>query len=218
MKKFNNFFRNNFLAGFFVLLPIVITFFIFMWLFKGFTSFLLPYIKVSEKFFEITLSPVTRRILSFIFLCCIIFFIGLFAKNYFCKKIFNFFESLLKKIPVVKTIYLSSKQIINTFLNSNGDNFSKVVLIEYPRQGIYSIAFLTNNTIPFFSNILKKKCVNVFVPTSPNPTSGFLIVVPESDVINLDMSIEDGFNYVISAGLIVPERVHSIGNIKIIKE
>ena len=173
---------------------------------------------MSENFFEITLSPVTRRILSFILLCCIIFFIGLFAKNYFCKKIFSFFESLLKRIPIVKTIYLSAKQIINTFLNSNGDNFSKVVLIEYPRQGIYSIAFLTNNTIPFFSNALEKKCVNVFVPTSPNPTSGFLLVIPESDIINLDMSIEDGFNYVISAGLIVPERVQSASNIKIIKE
>lgn len=218
MKRFNNFFRNTFLAGIFTLLPIVITFFIFMWLFKGFTNFLLPYIKMSENFFEITLSPTTRRIFSFILLCVLIFFIGLFAKNYFFKKMFSFFEYFLKKIPFVKTIYLSSKQLINAFQSSNGDKFSKVVLIEYPRQGSYSVAFLTNNTIPFFSNILKKKCVNVFVPTTPNPTSGFLLVVPESDIIILDMSIEDGFKYVLSAGIVLPEEIQNEDNIKIIKE
>jgi len=95
--------------------------------------------------------------------------------------------------------------------------FSKVVLIEYPRKGIYSIAFLTNDAIPFFSNIIKKRCVNVFVPTTPNPTSGFLLVIPESDIIILDMSIEDGFKYVISAGLVVPEEIQN-NNVKVIKE
>lgn len=212
MRNFNNFLRNTFLAGMFTLLPVVITFFIFMWLFKGFTNFLLPYIKMSEGFFEIALTPSARRILSFILLCSIIFLIGLFAKNYFGKKLFNLFEYFLKKIPVVKTIYLASKQIIDSFQNSNGEKFSSVILVEYPRNGCYTVAFLTNNSVPFFNNILKKICVTVFIPTSPNPTSGFLLVVPETDIVVLDMTIEEGFKYVLSAGLVVPERLQSESN------
>jgi uncharacterized membrane protein len=207
MRRFNNFLRNTFLAGIFTLLPIVITFFIFVWLFKGFTNFLLPYIKISESFFEITLSPSARRILSFILLCIIIFFIGFFAKNYFGKKIFYLFECLIKKIPVVKTIYVSSKQIISAFQNANDQNFSKVVLIEYPRKGLYSVAFLTNYNTRYYDSFIKKKCISVFVATTPNPTSGYIVIVPEEDVFVLDMTIEEGFRYVISAGLVAPERL-----------
>lgn len=205
MRHFNSFLRNTFLAGIFTLLPVVITFFIFVWLFKGFTNFLLPYIKMSEDFFEIILSPSTRRILSFVLLCIIIFLIGLFAKNYFGKKIFYFFEYILKKIPVVKTIYLSSKQIIGAFQNANGQNFSKVVLIEYPRKGIYTVAFVTSQNTKYFDRFTNKKCFSVFVPTTPNPTSGYIVIVPEEDVYILDMSIEEGFKYAISAGLVIPE-------------
>lgn len=215
MKKFNNYIRNTFLAGIFTLLPIIITFFIFVWLFKGFTNFLLPYIKMSEDFFEIILTPYTRRILSFVLLCIIIFLIGLFAKNYFGKKIFRLFEYLLKKIPVVKTIYLSSKQIINAFQNANGQNFSKVVLIEYPRKGIYTVAFVTSQNTKYFDRYTNNKCLCVFVPTTPNPTSGFIVLVPEEDVCILDLSIEEGFKYVISAGLVVPERLQENSNEKI---
>lgn len=218
MKKFNNYLRNTFLAGIFTLLPIIITFFIFIWLFKGFTNFLLPYIKMSEDFFEIMITPSARRILSFILLCIIIFLIGLFAKNYFGKKIFGLFEYFLKKIPVVKTIYISSKQIIHAFQNANEQNFSKVVLIEYPRKDIYSVAFLTNYNTRYFDTLTKKRCVSVFVATTPNPTSGYIVIVPEEDVYVLDMSIEEGFKYVISAGLVAPERLHEEINLNTKKE
>ncbi|MDY6820773.1 MAG: DUF502 domain-containing protein [Deferribacterota bacterium] len=178
-----------------------------MWIFKSFTNFLLPYIIMAESYFNIVLNPVGRRVISLILLCIIISIIGVFAKNYFGKKLINLFDNIIKKIPLISTIYVSSKQVIHAFHNTNTDNFRKVLLIEYPKKGLYAIAFLTNTTLTYFNKHLREETLSVFLPTAPNPTSGFILIVPKKDVIELDMTVEEGFKFVLSIGMVAPDRL-----------
>ena len=116
-------------------------------------------------------------------------------------------EKILNRIPLVRSIYNSVKQIATTVLASDSKSFRKVVLVEYPRDGVWSMGFLTNERIKLESNRVNDEISAVFVPTTPNPTSGFIIMVHENDIIELDISIEDGFKYIISMGVITPDRV-----------
>jgi uncharacterized membrane protein len=130
---------------------------------------------------------------------------GMLAANLFGRRLVALWESILGRIPLVRTIYNSVKQISATILTSDGKSFRKVVMIEYPRKGLWSLAFLTNETLSIECNHLDGEYMAVFVPTTPNPTSGYIIMVARDDVIELQMSIEEGFKFVISMGVIVPD-------------
>ena len=142
---------------------------------------------------------------------------GMLAANLFGRRLVAFWESILGRIPLVRTIYTSVKQVLETIFTTNSNSFRKVVLVEYPRQGIWSMGFLTNKGIRAASKASGQNLVSVFVPTTPNPTSGFIIMFPEQDVKELDLTVEDGFKYIISMGVVVPmdEAKNNLANSKL---
>jgi uncharacterized membrane protein len=130
---------------------------------------------------------------------------GMLAANLFGRRLVGFWEAILNRIPLVRSIYNSVKQISTTILDSNGKSFRKVVMLQYPRKGIWSIGFLTNEDVSTDIDGLNEDLVAVFVPTTPNPTSGFIIMAPREDITELDMSVEEGFKFIISMGVITPD-------------
>lgn len=129
---------------------------------------------------------------------------GIIVANLFGRKLVQFWESLLSQIPLVRTIYISVKQILETVFSS-GQSFRKVILVEYPRKGLWTLAFQSSTTRGEAQTKTGTEIVNVFIPTTPNPTSGFFIMVPREDVVELDMSVDDGLKMIISAGVMVPD-------------
>ncbi|MCA1932163.1 MAG: DUF502 domain-containing protein [Calditerrivibrio sp.] len=196
--------RNVFLTGIFALLPLVVSYYFLDFLFNSMTGFVLPYIDTLDLKYSIGMPMFTKKMISFFLFLLIVFLAGIITKNYFGKKLIIYFERIIEKIPLVKTVYNATKQIIVTFQSTKTDTFKKVVLVEYPRKGLYSIGFVTNNR-----NILQDgkeyDYYSVFIVTTPNPTSGFIIIVPKSDVIVIDISVQDAFKYIMSAGVLLPE-------------
>ena len=134
----------------------------------------------------------------------IIFVTGLIAANFIGKSLVDWWESFLDKIPFVRSIYSPLKKFAELVLSDQTQSFSKVLLIEYPRNGLYSLCFQTSKNLGEIEEKSGVDVVCVFVPTTPNPTSGLIIMVPQSDVIELDMSVEDGLKMIISLGVVVP--------------
>lgn len=130
---------------------------------------------------------------------------GMLAANLLGRRLVSVWEAILSRIPLVRSIYNSVKQITKTVLTSEGKSFRKVVLVEYPRRDTWSIGFLTNEQMNFEVGAITAPMSAIFVPTTPNPTSGYIIMVPEQDFIELEMSVEEGFKFIISMGVIVPE-------------
>ncbi len=130
---------------------------------------------------------------------------GMLAANLLGKRAVELWEKILNRIPLVRSIYNSVKQIATTVLASEGKSFRKVVLVEYPRKDVWSMGFVSNEHIDIHSDRIDHDISAVFVPTTPNPTSGFIIMIPKCDLIELNLSIEEGFKYIISMGVIVPE-------------
>ena len=129
---------------------------------------------------------------------------GIIVANFFGRQLVSAWESLLGRIPLVRTIYHSVKQVAVTIFSSQGKSFRRVLLIEYPRKGIYTLCFQTGDAVAEVMEKTGKEVINVFVPTTPNPTSGFFIMLPEEDVQELDMSIDDALKMIMSLGVIVP--------------
>ena len=130
---------------------------------------------------------------------------GAFVANLFGRKLVGFWETILGHIPLVRTIYTSVKQVLETLFNSNIESLRRVVLIEYPRMGIWSLGFQTNEALAAASETSGNDLVSVFIPTTPNPTSGFVVMLPAEDITQLNITVEDGFKFIISMGVIVPE-------------
>lgn len=130
---------------------------------------------------------------------------GMLAANLMGRQLVSLWEASLSRIPLVRNIYNSVKQIATTILASDGKSFRKVVIVEYPRRGTWSMGFLTNEQIEIDHENPDDELVAVFVPTTPNPTSGYIIMLPKKDVIELDLSVEEGFKFIISMGVIVPD-------------
>ncbi|HHI94846.1 MAG TPA: DUF502 domain-containing protein [Gammaproteobacteria bacterium] len=129
---------------------------------------------------------------------------GVIVANLFGRKLVEVWENILARIPLVRTIYASVKQILETVFSS-GQSFRKVLLVEYPRKGLWTLAFQSSTNQGEAQIRTGQEVINVFIPTTPNPTSGFFIMVPRSDVVELDMSVDDGLKMIISAGVMVPE-------------
>ncbi len=129
---------------------------------------------------------------------------GVIVANFFGRRLIALWESLLARIPLVRSIYSSVKQIAETLFHPDGKSFRKVLLIEYPRIGIWTLAFHTGGVVGEVQDKTGREVINVFVPTTPNPTSGFFIMVPKEDVVELDMSVDDGLKLIMSLGVVVP--------------
>ena len=152
--------------------------------------------------------PGTGLILAVFFLILI----GFFTAGFFGRFFVRLGENIINKLPVFRSIYGALKQIFQTILGSSSNAFREVVLIEYPRNGMWAIAFITAETSGEVKQKLKRKSVNVFLPTTPNPTSGFLLFVPTKDITRLSMNIEEGMKLVISGGIITPKYLKSKRN------
>ena len=195
--------RANFLTGLVVVVPIVLT----IWLTWAFITF------VDENVVPLVPAPYNPRtyidanIPGFGLVIFLLFttIVGYFAKRVFGKQLIRLGESIVSRMPVVRTIYNAVKQIVETILSQSSASFSQACLIEYPRRGLWAVAFVATETKGEILDRSKRDAmVSVFLPTTPNPTSGFLLFVPKEDVILLDMSIEEAAKLVISAGLVVP--------------
>ena len=138
----------------------------------------------------------------------IILVTGLIATNFFGKRILMLWEAMLTRVPVVKSIYSSVKQVSDTLFSDSGNAFRQALLVQYPRQGSWTIAFLTGKPGGDVANHLQGDYVSVYVPTTPNPTSGFFLMMPRSEVIELHMSVDEALKYIISMGVVAPEVPH----------
>jgi len=185
--------RNNFIAGVVVLIPIGITLYL--------TIFI---IKISGKIIPQKINP--NNYLPFdipgleIFIALfLITFIGWLSLSFIGKKFFEIFNNFLKKIPILRTIYSAIGQMTETFTKKD-NNEKSVVLLEYPRKGIWVVGFATKENKGTIKNKVNEDLVNIFVPTTPNPTSGFLLMLPKKDLIYLDVSFEQASKFIVSAG------------------
>lgn len=134
----------------------------------------------------------------------VVFITGLLTANIIGQKLVSFWEGVLWRIPVVKSIYWGIKQVSDTLFSSQGVAFRKALLVQYPREGSWTIAFMTGQPGGDVINHLKGEYISVYVPTTPNPTSGFFLMMPKSDVIELDMNVDTALKYIISMGVVSP--------------
>ncbi len=142
--------------------------------------------------------------LGVILVALVIYFTGLFVTNIFGQWLLRQWSKVITRIPVVNSIYSSVKQVADTLFSGSGNAFSKALLVQYPHQGSWTIAFLTGAPGGQVARHLPSDCVSVYVPTTPNPTSGFFLIMPKANVVELDMSVDDALKYIISMGVVVP--------------
>ncbi len=190
-----------FLTGLLVLVPLGITLWVLNLIISTMdqTLLLLPGAWQPERLLGVRL-PGLGAVLTLAF----IFVVGLLTQNFVGQKLVEWWNLLVRRIPVVGPLYSSIQQVSDTLLSSNGNAFRKALLIEYPRKGSYTIAFLTGVPGGDVVNHLEEDHVSVYVPTTPNPTSGFFLIVPKSEVIELDMSVDAALKYIVSMGVVAP--------------
>ncbi|GGI81419.1 DUF502 domain-containing protein [Legionella impletisoli] len=193
--------RSYLLAGLVVWLPILATIVILRFIIDILdqTMALLPDAYQPEALFGIHL-PGLGVLLSLILLLLT----GILATNFFGQRLVSWSESILERIPLVRSIYNASKQVIQAIFATNSEAFRKVILVEYPRKGLWSLAFQTGITSSEIKRHTGDEMVSIFIPTTPNPTSGFLMMVPRSDVIELSMTIDEALKFIISLGVMQP--------------
>ncbi|KAF0191389.1 MAG: hypothetical protein FD165_1723 [Gammaproteobacteria bacterium] len=139
---------------------------------------------------------------------------GMIVANFFGRRLVSAWEAVLARIPLVRSIYNAVKQVVETLLSSNGKSFRKALLIQYPRNGIWTIGFQTGETASEVKAKTGYDLINIFVPTTPNPTSGFVILVPRQDVVELDMSVDDALKMIISMGVVTPRENNAVAGRK----
>jgi uncharacterized membrane protein len=142
--------------------------------------------------------------LGLVLLVIFLILVGMFTAGFVGRLLINVSESLLARMPVIRSIYGAIKQILETVLAQQSNAFRQVVLVEYPRKGIWALGFVSGATKGEVQNLTAEECVNVFLPTTPNPTSGFLLFVPRGDLIVLNMTVEEGIKMVVSGGIVTP--------------
>ena len=192
-KSFFTSIRNNFIAGIVVLIPIGITLYLTVFFIK-ISSKILPK-EINPNYYLPYNIPGLEILISII----IITLIGWISLSFLGKKLFDLFENILNRIPILRTIYSAVGQLIETFAKAK-TNKKNVVLIEYPRKGVWAVAFATRENTGEINKKTGQELINVFVPTTPNPTSGFLLMFPKNEVIYLDISFEDSSKFIVSAG------------------
>jgi uncharacterized membrane protein len=195
--------RLYFMAGLLAFAPIAITFWAIAWIIQQLDSLLLPRVLawLSPGAPPPDLPPLVGAIFTFI----VILLAGVVVRHLFGHELVRVWERILSRVPVARTIYGGVKQLFEAIVHSGTASYKRVVLVEYPRRGIWCLAFTTGRTRGTLQRVLpEQSLINCFLPTTPNPTSGFFIVVPESDLVEIDMSVEEAFKIIMSAGLVTP--------------
>ncbi|MBR1648271.1 MAG: DUF502 domain-containing protein [Alphaproteobacteria bacterium] len=196
--------RAYFFTGILVTAPVAMTFYVaykvILWIDTGVGKLLPPRFR---EYYD-TL-PFTIPGLGIVILILAMTLIGMFAAGFVGKFFIKLGDWIVKKIPLISTVYSLLKKVFETFLSDKTQAFSKVVLLEYPRKGIWILGLVSTDTQGEVKEIVKQDMLNVFIPTTPNPTSGFLIFVPLKDVVFLDMSVEEALKFIISGGIVAPE-------------
>ena len=198
--------RANFLTGLVVVAPVSLTIYLILTVVGWIDSWVLPFVPAGyrpDQYIGLNLRGV--GVIIFLIFTMIV---GWIAKGFIGRSFLNYAESLVDRMPIVRSLYNGLKQIAETVFAQTDTSFEKACLVEYPRKGIWAVAFISttakgevNKNIP-----RDEQMISVFLPTTPNPTSGFLLFVPQSDVLELEMSVEDAAKLVISAGLVYPNQ------------
>ena len=191
-------FRNYFIAGVVVLIPIGITLYLTLFVVK-ISSVILPK-EINPNHYLPYDIPGVEIIITII----LITLIGWLSLSFIGKKLLDLFNNILKRIPILRTIYSALGQMTETFTKTDKER-KNVVLVEYPRKGSWAVGFATKENTGEISNKIKKNLVNVFVPTTPNPTSGFLLMFPKDEIIYLDLTFEEASKFIVSAGTSNPD-------------
>ena len=194
--------RKYFITGLLILGPLGITVWVLNLIISTMDQSLLL---LPERWRPLALFGFHIPFLGTIFTLLIVFFTGLATRNFVGKQVVRWWEMLLQRIPVVNAIYSSVKQVSDTLFSSSGHAFRKALLVQYPRQGSWTIAFLTGVPGGDVRNHLQGDYISVYVPTTPNPTSGFFLMMPRADVIELDMNVDEALKYIVSMGVVSPE-------------
>jgi uncharacterized membrane protein len=199
MKRLKKILKGYFITGLLVTLPIFITVYILWFSIKAMDSIFkfIPAKYLPEAYIDITIPG-----MGLVSMVILVLIVGLFTRNFIGRKVFGYWENIIERIPLVRIIYIGVRQLLEALFHSNNESFKKAALVEYPRRGIYVIVFITGESKGEVQDKTDKSMINVFIPTTPNPTSGFYILVPENDLTILDMSVEDAFKLVISGGII----------------
>lgn len=194
--------RKWLLAGLLVIVPIAITVWVLEWIVSTLdkTLLILPASWHPDKLLGIHI-PGFGVLLAL----AILLVLGATASNFFGNKLVNWWHSLLNRIPIVRSIYSGVKQVSDTLFSENGNAFRKAVLVQWPREGVWTIGFVTGVPGGDAANYLRGDFLSVYVPTTPNPTGGYFVMLKTSDCIELKMSVDEALKYIVSMGVVVPE-------------
>ncbi|MDH3239317.1 MAG: DUF502 domain-containing protein [Alphaproteobacteria bacterium] len=194
--------RNYLIAGILVTAPIGLT----IWLSWAFVTWIDDRVMplVPDIYHPETYLPFTIPGLGLVIVLLGLVLIGALTTNLLGRSFLRMSERMLDRMPIVRGIHATIKQVFETVLSHQSDAFRQVVLVEYPRRGIWALGFLTGETLGEVQNLTQEKVLNIFLPTTPNPTSGFLLFVPHEDVVVLDMTVEEGIKMVMSGGIVTP--------------
>ncbi len=210
MKKYFSHWQANFFAGLAVVLPAVLSIAVVLWLFgtvANLTDTLLIFIPADITHSDDGKGPMHWywSLFALVLAALIITLIGSLARVYLGRQIITMVDQALLKVPLLNKVYGAIKQVNDAFATNKNSSFKQVVMVEFPREGIYSIGFITGDQNQEVQSKTKEKVVSIFVPTTPNPTTGFLILVPEHKITKLDMEVADGIKFIISLGSVAPE-------------
>jgi len=200
IKQVINYFWKLFLNGLLTLLPITLTIVVFKITFNLIINWLEPLRRIVPPYLDIPYGEVIVAIL-------LIFLIGTILKIFVLRSILNAIENILIKLPLVRPIYSGIKQLVQAFGSHDKITFKKVVLIEFPRKGMFSLAFLTSELEPELAPNKEEKFYNIFIPTTPNPTSGYFIILPEQDIHVMNITRQEAMAMIISGGIIQPKTI-----------
>jgi len=190
------FLRRYFLTGLVVLAPTVVTLYVVWWIFTRVDNLIGPF----QKRYPLIDIPG----IGFVVVLLLILFTGILASNLIGKRVIALGEGVMKRLPLIRRIYTAVKEVSAVLLSEDNTAFQRVVLIRYPHRDAYAMAFVTKDGSDYFNDLVGDELINVFIPTTPNPTSGFLLMMPKRDVVALDIPVEEAMKMVISGGAFTP--------------
>ncbi len=194
--------KSNLIAGILFLTPVAATFYFLKFSIQWLDRIL---VVIPDAYRPESYLPFPVPGMGVIVLVLILFITGVVVRNYLGRKLVGLWDMIIIRIPIVNKFYTSIKQLIETVMHGTGKEFQRVVLVEFPRAGVYSVAYVTGISSGEVQRKTKRRMLNLYVPTTPNPTSGYYLIVPEEEVVPLEMSVEDSFKLLISGGIINPE-------------
>lgn len=203
MKRLKIKIRTYFATGILIAIPLFAT----LWFVHFLLNILNGFLKVPTSFlikYNIPYIKIIIPIIGLIIIFLVITGIGILTTNIIGRKLIKLGETTLSKLPIINVVYNSVKQFMEAIFLLRRSSFTKVVLVEYPKKGIYSVGFVASDQKSSIHNTVNKDLINIFIPTTPNPTSGMLVMIPKDETIPLNISVEDGLKFIISGGIISP--------------